>query len=298
MNYKRGWDFKLALSVVWMIFTVALAVWLLIFQSRLFGSLEQIEIPQARQILQHHKMVFYEMTTMIFALIVGGVALFYLIFSERTYSEQIRQFFAVFSHELRTSLTRIRLQADGLLVDFKSSPKSSQMLRLLDDIAKLEVQLENSLWIARSDDDQCFFEHLIFSKTLSEIASQFSIQIHLAKDFSLFADRRALESLLKNIFQNAILHGRAENIWITTEAINDSLLAITIKDDGQGFAGDPQKLGHFFQKHASTSGSGLGLFLVRKLVRLQNGNVSFANASPGFLIKLELPGKLLHGDLK
>lgn len=298
MNHKRGWDFKLALSVVWMIFTVALAVWLLIFQSRLFGSLEQIEIPEAQQILQHHKMVFYEMTTMIFALIIGGVALFYLIFSERTYSEQIRQFFAVFSHELRTSLSRIRLQADGLLVDFKSSSKSSQMLRLLDDIAKLEVQLENSLWIARSDDDQCFFENLVFSKTLAEIASQFSIQIHLTKDFSLYADRRALESLLKNIFQNALLHGKAENIWILPETLNERMLSIVIKDDGKGFDGDPQKLGHFFQKHATTSGSGLGLYLVRKLVRLQNGSVIFSNANPGFSIQLELPGKLLHGDSK
>lgn len=290
MNRQKAWDFKLAVAVIWMIFTIALAVWLLIFHARLFASIEALGTPEAQAIWKHNKMVAYELITMIVALLMGGVGLFYFIFRERVRSEQIRQFFAVFSHELKTSLSRLRLQAEGLQDDLKKSGRAGPTLRLLDDVGKLEVQLENSLWIARADEDKFLIETLPLSRTLSELAPQFPVQVHLSGEAFLRADRRAMESLLKNLFQNAVLHGGAENVWLDVQDHGPEQIQITVRDDGKGYQGPVEQLGELFRRHTKTSGTGLGLFLVKKLTSLMGGEAEFVPLTQGFAVKLSLPG--------
>ncbi|MFN7728093.1 MAG: sensor histidine kinase [Bdellovibrio sp.] len=291
MNREKAWDFKLALTVVWMIFTVALAVWLLIFHARLFRSIEALATPEALLIWKHNKMVAYELITIIIALLLGGIGLFYFIFQERKRSEQIRQFFAVFSHELKTSLSRLRLQAEGLQEDLKKSGRAGPTLRLLEDMGKLEVQLENSLWVARADEDKFLIETLALSRTLSELAPQFPVQVHLSSEAYLRVDRRALESLIKNLFQNAIVHGQAENVWIDVET-QGAMIKLTIRDDGKGYQGHLDQLGELFRRHHKTSGTGLGLFLVKKLTKHLGGRAEFLALTQGFAVRLELPGSL------
>lgn len=295
MNRQKAWDFKLALAVVWMIFTIALAVWLLIFHARLFAGIQALQTPEALLLWQHNKMVAYELTTLIVALLMGGIGLFYFIFLERRRSEQIRQFFAVFSHELKTSLSRLRLQAESLQEDLKKSGRSGPALRLLDDMGKLEVQLENSLWVARADEDRLLIETLPLSRLLSELAPQFPVQVHLSQEVYLRADRRALESLMKNIFQNAILHGEANNLWIEARALRSDRVELTVRDDGKGFQGQADLLGELFRRHTKTSGTGLGLYLVKKLSALMSGQASFVPLTQGFAVRLELPGSLQQG---
>ena len=199
MKQEHRWDLKTAFAILWMIFTIALAVWLFVFHARLFQSIENLGTPEALEILKHHRMVAYEMVTMIVSLIIGGVALLRVIWLERRRSNQIQQFFAVFSHELKTSLSRLRLQAEGMQEDLKKNSRGGAALRLLDDMGKLEVQLENSLWVARGDEDLFLIETIPVSQVLGEFAPQFPLLVHLSSEAYLRSDRRAVERDRKSV---------------------------------------------------------------------------------------------------
>ncbi len=292
MNRNRSWDLRSALAIVWLIFTVALSVWLLVFITRLFNNIEELKTAEAIAILKHYRMVAYEMGTMILALLLGGAGLLYLIWLERSRSDQIHQFFAVFSHELKTSISRLRLQAEGLQDDLKKSGRGGPALRLLDDMGKLEVQLENSLWVARGEEDLFLIETIPLSRAVGELAREFPLLVHLSSEAWLQADHRAVESILKNIFQNSVQHGDAQNLWIDTTELSPGRLLITFRDDGSGFQGDKLSLGQIFKRHSRSGGTGLGLYLIRRLSELQNGTARFVPATQGFQVEIEIRGSL------
>jgi signal transduction histidine kinase len=227
------------------------------------------------------------------ALILAGAALFYLIRLERRRSDQIHGFFAVFSHELKTSLSRLRLRAESVQDDLQRNGRGGPALRLLEDMGKLEVQLENSLWVARGQEDLLLIETLPLSKIVGEFAHQFPLLVHLSGEAFVHGDHRALQSIFKNIFQNAVVHGEAQNIWIEVSAdTSGDQLKIRFRDDGKGFDGVTQDLGLDFRRHTRSSGTGLGLYLVRTLSKMQGGDARFQSATQGFVVQLEIPGHL------
>lgn len=288
----RLWDVKTVFAVVWMAFTLALAVWLFIFHGRMFDQLQALNIPETQDIVRHGHMVATELLSMIIALAIGGASLLYVIWLEKRRSLQIREFFAVFSHELKTSLSRLRLQSESLQEDFRKNARGGPALRLLDDIAKLEVQLENSLWVAGDHEDRLLKEMIPVSKILGELAPQFPLLVHLSSEVYLRADRRAVESIFKNIFQNAVVHGEAQNLWIQVKDLGSSRVLVSFRDDGKGFDGDRRGLGEIFRRHSRSSGSGLGLFLIRKLALLVDGQARFLPSRQGFEVEVEIPGSL------
>jgi signal transduction histidine kinase len=71
---------------------------------------------------------------------------------------------------------------------------------------------------------------------------------------------------------------------------NNDRLIVRLSDNGHGFHGDPDGLGKLFVRHTRASGSGVGLYIVRQLVRRMNGTISFADAgSIGFLAEMNFP---------
>jgi len=265
----------------------------LVFHTRLFEGIENLGTPAAHDLSRHGRMVVYELTSLILALILSGAALFYLIRLERRRSDQIHGFFAVFSHELKTSLSRLRLQAEGVQDDLKKNGRGGPALRLLEDMGKLEVQLENSLWVARGEEDLLLIETLALSKIVGEFAHQFPLLVHLSREAFVRGDHRALQSIFKNIFQNAVVHGEAQNLWIeVSKGASADQLCIRFRDDGQGFDGITQDLGQDFRRHTRSSGTGLGLYLVRTLSKIQGGDAHFQSATRGFIVELEIPGHL------
>ena len=56
--------------------------------------------------------------------------------------------------------------------------------------------------------------------------------------------------------------------------------------DGGSFGGDPRRLGSLFYKFDSPKGSGIGLYLVKKLVRKMRGRFSIRTSPLSFEIRL------------
>lgn len=290
---QRKFDFQIGAAIAWLAFTLTLAGWWLVFGLRQAKLIVELNHQQALELARHQRMLIWEGSILFGLILCGGAALISYIYQLRKRSRQIREFFATFSHETKTSIARLRLQAESLQEDLKDS-QSPILGRLIRDTVRLELQLENSLFLAQDEDVRLIFESISLSETLENFLHQWpDIEFKIDRDIQFMADRRAVESIFKNIIQNSVIHGKAKKIKVTAETQGEGRITIRFQDDGLGLQGDVEKLGHLFHRHYSGSGSGLGLHIVRRLIQRMHGTIAFrANSGQGFCCELSFARSL------
>ncbi len=280
---------KFGLALLWLIFTISLASWWLIFGLRQADALARME--QGRSPFPAaHRMLAAEGAALIVSLIIGGSGLLYGIRREWKRHGAIEEFFAAFTHDLRTSLASLRLQVESLQEDFQDRGEESPLLaRLMKDSLRIQLQLDNSLFYANRRNGQLFIERLSLRRTVESIALEFGdLTVSLDGERLVLADARALEVVLRNLFQNALIHGRADAIDIRLCDASGSKVAMQIEDNGIGSKTNAAELGRLFTRPTSRSGSGVGLFISRSLVKRMNGFLTLSCGARGLLATLEL----------
>jgi len=213
-----------------------------------------------------------------------------------------RQLLADVSHELMTPLTAIRgytetLAMPNLTVD---PPTRARYFDIVDkETYKLEAIIGDLLDLAKLDGGggTLTIERLAVEDLFDRIAERhepalrarnLTLDQEVPEDLELDADLQRLEQALQNVASNAVRHtpdgGRVE---LRAEPL-DSQVRITIRDSGPGIP--PEHLPHIFDRFykadparatAATSGSGLGLSIVRAIVERHGGTVTAGNAPGG-----------------
>ena len=289
MERRRNW-IVIALVGLWVAFTVTLAAWWLIFGLRQLDLINQSNLEGAVQLHRHYQMLLWEGGILIVSLIGGGMALFYYARREQKRHAQVEEFFAAFTHDAKTALASLRLQAESLQEDYAESGQNPLLDRLLRDTVRLQLQLENSLFLVNLPHGKFFLEPIILSDRIEALRLHWpDLAITQSGDGTLMADARALESVLTNLVQNALTHGHATEVDFNVQR-SDDRLRVTVTDNGRGFQGDVGQLGKLFVRHARSSGSGVGLYIVRQLIKRMNGTIRFRSSeSNGFMAEIELP---------
>lgn len=220
-------------------------------------------------------------------------------------------FLSVAAHELKTPLTSLQLQVqlierralrDGTLVGRDKRMVeviSSQVRRLnrmissLLDISRLEHgQLD--VYLAPLDLDA--LARRVVDET-QQISDAHTICYQSAAAESIVAgDELRLEQVLQNLLHNAIKYsprGGQITVMLETEA---GTARVAVTDQGIGVPEDEQaRLFTQFYRAANASpenisGMGIGLYVVREILRLHNGSVSVASVEgEGSTFSIELP---------
>src|SRR5438270_10941144 len=146
MERKRNW-IVIVLVGLWVLFTVTLAGWWLVFGLRQLDLINQSNLENAVQLHRHYQMLLWEGGVLIVSLIGGGAALFYYARREQKRHAQVEEFFAAFTHDAKTAIASLRLQAESLREDAEASGPNPLLDRLLSDTVRLQLQLENSLFL-------------------------------------------------------------------------------------------------------------------------------------------------------
>lgn len=287
MGSKRE-IFKFALILFWLLFTVTFALWWLKFSVENISLLAQLEPQQMEHWQRQRRMLFWEGSSWIVLLIIGGGALIALVQRERFRAQRTKEFFASFSHEIKTSLASLRLQAEALK---ESGTKSSPILdRLVGDTVRLQVQLENSLFLASQEGLRVYLQPLSLMEMTERMREQWpTLKIELNRDLKVQADERALRTIFSNLLQNANVHGQATEVTLFAEE-RAGRVYLDVRDNGLGFQGVTTHLGNLFYRPKPTSGSGLGLYICRLLARKMNGDFKIEPGGQGFHVKLVFAG--------
>ncbi|HWL10458.1 MAG TPA: ATP-binding protein [Planctomicrobium sp.] len=198
------------------------------------------------------------------------------------------------AHEVRNPLSTIRLNLELLLEEMEEieHPSSHRILRKLKTIQSqcghLEEILDAFLQFARAGEftleennlAPLIRESVENYKPLAE-QQRVDIRPHLASDLPLVqVDRRLLRQAFDNLFRNA-LEAMPDGGLIEIQAYaRDGLVVIEFIDTGKGIPATV--LPKIFQEFYSTksSGSGLGLPTVRKIIESHGGTIQ-CESEPG-----------------
>lgn len=283
------WQYAAAIG--WLVFTVALASWWLIFGLSQARHLGELEGPEAAQLGRVTRMLILEGVMLVAMLVAGGVALLVAIRLEQRRRRDMRAFFMAFTHDLKTSLASLRLQAEALREDLPEAAGNPNLQRMLKDAVRLQLQLENALFFTKTD-GAVFIEPIQVRTLIDQLRDDWpELQIDVTGDERVRADRRALESILRNLLQNAVVHGRAQRLSVELRRNATGAIGIVVSDDGIGTTSDvATALDRPFVRPTATSGSGVGLFVCRGLLDQMHGHIQLqGGARPGFTVSIELP---------
>lgn len=286
------------LSITWLIFTLSLVCWWFIFVLENFGQ------DAGENLSRQHRMLFYEGFTLVLTVVIGGIVMTWLSYRDDQRHQKVKLFFANFSHDIKTSITRLRLQADILREKFEgdqSLKNNKGFQRLLRDINQLDLQLENSLFFSHADETKFYIEQLDLAHFLQDLQKEFDdIKIQWNQNAIIAVDHRAFRSILRNFIDNARKHGQAQAIeFFVTSSKKQNFIDIFIKDDGQGFKSEVhQKLGQTISPSKPEKGSGLGLHLSQFLMEKMKGQVSYKIENSRIQIQIHAQGEMMPVDQK
>ena len=275
---------KIYSALVWLVLTSSLILWWMYFALDLVAQLGEDSH-------RHQNMLILEGFTLLILLLVGGGTLIYLISKEAKRANIMRDFFAAFSHDMKTAIASLRLQTESLQQDLRSESELQPVLgRLVADTSRILVATDNSLHIAKSGQHKFLSEAILLEELISRMkASWPQLSILVNGDSRVLADQRALHNIFENIFYNSIAHGEATEIKINISE-NQSMVQIEAQDNGLGFDGDISILGEAFHRHSVSSGSGLGLSIVKSLIQQLGGNgPNYKSEDNGFSVYFEIP---------
>jgi signal transduction histidine kinase len=88
--------------------------------------------------------------------------------------------------------------------------------------------------------------------------------------------------ILRNLLENSVRHAGVLPVEVRIAArAQEGGVVIDYRDSGRGVHGDLRELGTLFGRGGESRGSGVGLYLVRALMRRMGGQVRFASGGEG-----------------
>lgn len=214
------------------------------------------------------------------------------------------EFFSIASHELRTPLTAIRGNASMLLDHFDDCVQDNSAPAMIADIHEGSIRLitivndfldvsrieQGKLTYVIANHDVC----RILKSAIEEITPTLQSGVRLLtqgldQPLLCAVDPDKFREIVINIVGNAMKFTSEGTITVSTDTTSASQLTIRIADTGRGIGEDGKnRLFHKFQQTASslytrdtTKGTGLGLYIAKKMAQGMQGDVVLESSAEG-----------------
>ena len=255
----------------------------------------------------------HALAVVVFAGLVGVLALgvvFFVLYRQRVRIRELaklerfrRDFVADVSHEIRTPLTGIlgavdmlreggaeRAETRGALLEMieKESKRLAALVQQILDLARLEREGDI---LNRTETD--------VADLAREVAEKYDVALRIGPGIEdsnvVFCDAQLVSQALSNLVENAMRHSGSKEITVVCDA-DTKRVRLAVEDHGVGVP--PEQVARIFERFhrvdparaAETGGAGLGLAIVRRIMRLHGGDVSYSPVMPhGSRFELRMP---------
>jgi signal transduction histidine kinase len=240
------------------------------------------------------------------SLIIGIGIIYRAIKDEFKVAQLKSNFLLSVTHELKTPISSIKMVLQTLLNKPGLDIEKKQLIsrNALQESNRLESMVNKLLLSTKIEDQYLYnFEPIDIHSFVSQIIQFYpkgaiddKINFSCPNNLTADIDQETFRSLILNLLENAIKYSPPP-ADISLE-INDSNgnLILHVKDKGIGISDDEkeQVVGKFYrignEEFRSSTGSGLGLFIVNSIVKSYEGDIEILDNKPkGTVVSIRLP---------
>jgi two-component system, OmpR family, sensor histidine kinase SenX3 len=244
-----------------------------------------------------------------FTLIITGLILNTIfLFREIRRNEQHDAFINAVTHELKTPIASMRLYLETLKTREVTEEKRREFYDvMLKDSDRLLNTVELVLQAGRTRDRTRKLNiatlnlNGILADSIERIRLRYDlpedeIEIKSTENFELKGDSEEIQSVFMNLIDNAVKYSNQSKVDIAVKKTDRKVIEIRIKDSGVGIP--PSELKRIFRRFyrvpsrltQKTKGTGLGLFIVKSIVKKHGGKIRAESEGEGkgstFIVEL------------
>lgn len=244
-----------------------------------------------------------------FTLIITGLILNTIfLFRELRRNEQHDAFINAVTHELKTPIASMRLYLETLKTREVREEKRREFYDvMLTDSERLLNTVELILQAGRTRDRKrkLNISKLNLNEILADSIERVSLRYGLSEDIIEFKEKEIIElngdmveiqAVFMNLIDNAVKYSNKSNVCIELKKTDRKNVEIRIKDSGIGIP--PSELKRIFRRFyrvpsrltQKTKGTGLGLFIVKSIVKKHGGKIRAESEGEGkgstFIVEL------------
>ena len=305
MASRRSIGFPVTLGIVLTIVALALAFG---WQILVFSDARAV----ARELTTLDWLLFV-LGGVSFGLIISGLLWLCLwLVREMRLNQRQRAFLDAVTHEMKTPLASLRLYVDTFERHDPDRKHRREFLeRMHDDLERLDQTVDQVLTAARSEDSgrqakresvalEALLETCIEEVCERHDLSRTAVQLETGGRETVYGNLNELSVVFRNLLENAVKYSEEPvEVQVRVRGNGGDRVDVDISDRGIGIP--PVELRKIFQRfyrvgrdvQRTASGLGLGLFIVRNLVRRQGGRVVARSEGSGqgsrFVVTLRRP---------
>lgn len=220
-----------------------------------------------------------------------------------------RRFVEDASHELRTPLTALKAsveflaeRTDGLPEELRStiqlaSDQTRSLQKLVGELLELSTMEAGAVELAGDVVDLTQFVGEVIKRRGGDV----KVATEVPAGVFLRTDKLRLERVVGNLIENAVVHGRGQNVRLRA-LVASGMPVIEVSDEGPGVAAEdlPRIFERFWRgdrtrQRIGTGGSGLGLAIARENARVMGAEIEVESSEAGTRCTVRLPARALIG---
>ncbi len=239
----------------------------------------------------------------------GVVYAFRDLTTERRLDEAKSDFIATISHELRTPMTAVLGAAKTLMredVELTDERRHELLEMIGSEASRLSQITEDVLLASRLDRDDvplgrdridvAEVVHAAVEATMPRLPAEITVRAETVNGNAALGDRDRVEQVILNLLDNAIKYSPAGGAVVVSAERAGEVVRIAVEDEGIGIPASEQSA--IFEKfyrsdpelRQAPSGTGLGLYISRELVRRMGGRIGVeSRPGAGSTFFVELP---------
>ena len=207
---------------------------------------------------------------------------------ERKLEKERREFIATISHELKSPITIINGQLEGMIYNIgKYKDRDKYLKESYDVIQKMSELVQEILHLSERENGE--FKYNFTNVNISKVTNcvvrelryfidekSLNLETHINEDIFVIADEKLIKKVITNIVKNAITHSPVKEkiiVKLTSDELTVENTGVTIPND---------KIDNIFNafyrvdksRNRKTGGTGLGLYIVRTILD-KHENISY-----------------------
>lgn len=261
----------------------------------------QIEAEKKRKLAQY----IGEGATFLGLILAGAIFIFRAVRRQLRETKEQQNFMMAITHELKTPIAVTKLNLETLQKRALSEQQQQRLIHTSLIEANRLDNLCNNLLLSSQLESKAYRmiqERLNYHTLVEEVLLEFKqrypnvpITESLKKDYIVFADDFLLRMVIHNLLDNAVKYGDKQPIELHLKDDGKNCL-LSVIDAGAGIANEEKE--KIFQKFyrvgndatRAAKGTGLGLYLCRRIIETHNGKVHLTDGKEtGSIFTISLP---------